>query len=134
MARQQKSKAGRKLVSVPNATYDRLARLQTDLEALSGRNVTLGDVIERGMLCLEDAAARRAWLSPAEQEDVLKERVRTAVIANVIRLRDEVPDLGIEAVEYDKDNDAIIVGVRDRVEPVALYPDAPTLWRRPAAH
>ena len=133
MAR-QKPKAGRKLVSVPNATYNRLAKLQKDLRALTGRNVTLGDVIERGMLCLDDAAARQAWLSPVEQEGVLKERVRTAVIANVIRLRDEVPDLGIEAIEYDKEHDAIIVAVRDRVEPVALYPDAPTLWRRPVEH
>ena len=130
----RKAESGRRMVGVPTAIYDRLAKLQKDLQALSGRNVTLGDVIERGMLCLEDAAARQAWLSPVEQEGVLKERVRTAVIANVIMLREQVPDLGIGEVKYDEENDAIILTIRDHDDVVALYPDAPTLWRRPVEH
>ena len=63
----QEPKTGRKLVSVPKDTFTRVEKLQTDLQAISGKNVTLGDVIERGVLCLEDAHGRQAWLSPIEQ-------------------------------------------------------------------
>ena len=96
-----KRKTGRKLVSVPNETYDALAQLQRELAAVTGQRVTIGDVVARGAQCLCDAHAGQTWLTPAEQEAPLRERVRTAVMSNLIALREQVPELGIGEIEYD---------------------------------
>lgn len=130
----RKAQPGRKLVSVPTQTYDALAQLQRELSAVTGQRVTIGDVVARGVECLCDAHARQAWLSPAEQEAPLRERVRTAVLSNLIALREMVPGLGLGEVRYDPEHDAILVSVVGEDEPVPLYPDSPTAWaarRRP---
>ncbi len=130
----RKAQAGRKLVSVPNETYDALAQLQRELAAVTGQRVTIGDVVARGAQCLCDAHAGQTWLTPAEQEAPLRERVRTAVMSNLIALREMVPGIGIGEIGYDPDNDAVLVNVAGEDEPVPLYPDSPTAWaarRRP---
>ena len=130
----QKTQAGRKLVSVPIGTYKAIEQLQRELSALSGKRFTIGDVVARGAQCLLDAAARQAWLSPAEQEEPLRERVRTAVMSNLIALRELVPGIGIGEIGYDAEHDAVLVSVEGEDEPVPLYPDSPTAWearRRP---
>ena len=60
----RKAQAGRKLVSVPNETYDALAQLQRELAAVTGQRVTIGDVVARGAQCLCDAHAGQTWLTP----------------------------------------------------------------------
>ena len=124
----RKAQAGRKLVSLPTKTYEAIERLQRELSAVSGKRFTIGDVVARGAQCLLDAASRHAWLSPAEQAEPLRERVRTAVIANLISLREQVPGIGIGEIQYDKENDAVLVNIEGEAEPVPLYPDSPTVW------
>lgn len=129
-----KAQANRKLVSVPTETYKAIEQLQREMSAVTGQRMTIGDVVARGAQCLTDAHARQAWLSPAEQEAPLRQRVRTAVMSNLIALREMVPTLGIGEVGYDKENDAILVTVAGENEPVPLYPDSPGAWaarRRP---
>ena len=124
----------RRLVSVPIETFKAIQQLQRELAAVMGRRATIGDVVARGAQCLCDAHAGQAWLSPAEQEGLLRERVRTAVISNLIALREMVPGIGIGEIGYDPDNDAVLVNVAGEDEPVPLYPDSPTAWaarRRP---
>ena len=124
----------RRLVSVPIETFKAIQQLQRELAAVTGQRVTIGDVVARGAQCLCDAHAGQAWLSPAEQEAPLRERVRTAVISNLIALREMVPGIGIGEIGYDPDNDAVLVNVAGEDEPVPLYPDSPTVWaarRRP---
>ena len=130
----QKPQANRKLVSLPTKTYEAIERLQRELSAVSGKRFTVGDVVARGAQCLLDAASRHAWLSPAEQEEPLRERVRTAVISNLIALRELVPGIGLGEIAYDAEHDAVLVTVEGEDEPVPLYPDSPTAWaakRRP---
>ena len=122
----------RKLVSVPTDVAVRLERLRADLQAM-GIDVTLGGVIERGMSCLEDAHRRHAWLSPAEQAEPLKQRVREAVVANIIALREQAPESGIIKVHYDQHNDLLLVDIEGRDEPIGLYPDSPHNWQPPAS-
>ena len=110
----RKVQANRKLVSVPTETYQAVEQLQRELAAVTGQRVTIGDVIARGAQCLCDAHARQAWLSPAEQEAPLRERVRTAVMSNLIALREMVPTLGIGEIGYDDKNDAVLVTVAGR--------------------
>ena len=124
----------RRLVSVPIETFKAIQQLQRELAAITGQRVTIGQVVERGAECLLDAASRQAWLSPSEQEEPLRERVRTAVMSNLIALRELVPGIGIGEIGYDPDNDAVLVNVAGEDEPVPLYPDSPTAWaarRRP---
>ena len=118
----------RRLVSVPIETFKAIQQLQRELSAVSGKRFTIGDVVARGAQCLLDAASRHAWLSPAEQAEPLRERVRTAVIANLISLREQVPGIGIGEIQYDKENDAVLVNIEGEAEPVPLYPDSPTAW------
>ena len=130
----RKAQAGRKLVSLPIKTYEAIERLQRELSALSGRRFTVGDVVARGAQCLCDAHAGQTWLTPAEQEAPLRERVRTAVMSNLIALREMVPGIGIGEIGYDAEHDAVLVTVEGEDEPVPLYPDSPTAWaarRRP---
>ena len=124
----QKPQANRKLVSLPTKTYEAIERLQRELSAVSGKRFTVGDVVARGAQCLLDAASRQAWLSPAEQVEPLRERVRTAVMTNLIALREQVPELGIGEIQYDGKNDAVLVNIEGQAEPVPLYPDVPTAW------
>ena len=124
----RRAQAGRKLVSLPIKTYEAIEQLQRELSALSGRRFSIGDVVARGAQCLLDAAAKQAWLSPSEQVEPLRERVRTAVMSNLIALREQVPELGIGEIEYDGKNDAVLVNIEGQAEPVPLYPDAPTAW------
>ena len=134
MMAKQKAQAGRMMVSVPTKTYAAIERLQRELSVLSGKRFTIGDVVARGAQCLLDAASRNAWLSPSEQEEPLRERVRTAVIANIIALRESAPGIGIGEIGYDAEHDAVLVTVAGEDEPVPLYPDSPTVWaarRRP---
>ena len=56
----RKAQAGRKLVSLPNKTYETVERLQRELSAVSGKRFTIGDVVARGAQCLLDAASRHA--------------------------------------------------------------------------
>ena len=124
----------RRLVSVPIETFEAIQQLQRELAAVTGQRVTIGDVVARGAQCLCDAHAGQTWLTPAEQEAPLRERVRTAVISNLIALREMVPGIGIGEIGYDPDNDAVLVNVAGEDEPVPLYPDSPTAWaarRRP---
>ena len=124
----------RRLVSVPIETFKAIQQLQRELAAVTGQRVTIGDVVARGAQCLCDAHAGQTWLTPAEQEAPLRERVRTAVISNLIALREMVPGIGIGEIGYDPDNDAVLVNVAGEDEPVPLYPDSPTAWaarRRP---
>ena len=124
----------RRLVSVPIETFKAIERLQRELSAVSGKRFTVGDVVARGAQCLCDAHAGQAWLSPAEQEEPLRERVRTAVMSNLIALRELVPGIGIGEIGYDAEHDAVLVTVEGEDEPVPLYPDSPTAWaarRRP---
>ena len=79
-----------------------------------------------GTQCLLDAASRQAWLSPAEQVEPLRERVRTAVIASLIALREQVPRIGIGEIQYDKENDAVLVSIEAKM---SRYRS--TLTRRP---
>ena len=130
----QKTQTGRKLVSVPIKTYEAIEQLQRELSTLSGERFTIGDVVARGAQCLLDAASRHAWLSPAEQAEPLRERVRTAVMSNLIALRELVPGTGIGEIGYDAEHDVVLVTVEGEAEPVPLYPDSPTAWaarRRP---
>ena len=130
----RKAQPGRKLVSVPKETYEALAQLQRELAAFTGERITIGDVVARGTQCLCDAHARQAWLSAAEQEAPLRDRVRTAVMSNLIALRQMVPGIGIGEIGYDAEHDAVLVTVEGEDEPVPLYPDSPTAWaarRRP---
>lgn len=130
----RKAQAGRKMVSVPTETYEALTQLRNELSAFHGKSLSIGDVVRRGTMCLSDAHARRAWLSPAEQEEPLRDRVRTAVMSNLVVLRDRVPGLGIGEIGYDPENDAVLVTVEGEDEPVPLYSDTPTNWaarRRP---
>ena len=124
----RKTRAGRKLVSVPVDTYEAIVQLQRELSTLSGKPFSIGDVVARGAQCLLDAASRQAWLSPAEQAEPLRVRVRTAVMSSLIALREMAPGLGIGEVLYDQKNDAVLVVVDGEDEPVPLYPDAPTAW------
>ena len=131
---ERKAQAGRKLVSLPIKTYEAIEQLQRELSAVSGKRFTIGDVIARGAQCLCDAHAGQAWLSPAEQEEPQRERVRTAVISNFIALRELVPGIGIGEIGYDAEHDAVLVAIDGEDEPVPLYPDSPTAWaarRRP---
>ena len=124
----------RRLVSVPIETFKAIQQLQRELSAVTGKRFSIGAVVARGAQCLLDAASRHAWLSPAEQEELLRERVRTTVIANLIALREQVPGIGIGEIQYDKENDAVLVNIEGEAEPVPLYPDSPTAWaarRRP---
>ena len=124
----------RRLVSVPIETFKAIQQLQRELAAVTGQRLTIGDVVARGAQCLCDAHAGQAWLSPAEQEAPLRDRVRTAVMSNLIALRQMVPGLGIGEIGYDAENDAILVTVTGEDEAVMLYPDSPTAWaarRRP---
>ena len=124
----------RRLVSVPIETFKAIQQLQRELSAVSGKRFTVGDVVARGAQCLLDAASRHAWLSPAEQEEPLRERVRTAVMSNLIALRELVPGIGIGEIGYDAEHDAVLVTVEGEDDPVPLYPDSPTAWaarRRP---
>ena len=124
----------RRLVSVPMETFKAVQQLQRELYAVTGKRFTIGDVVARGAQCLLDAASRHAWLSPAEQEELLRDRVRTTVMANLIALREQVPGIGIGEIQYDKENDAVLVNMEGEAEPVPLYPDLPTAWaarRRP---
>ena len=124
----------RRLVSVPIETFKAIQQLQRELSAVSGKRFTVGDVVARGAQCLLDAASRHAWLSPAEQEEPLRERVRTAVMSNLIALRELVPGIGIGEIGYDAEHDAVLVTVEGEDDPVPLYPDSPTVWaarRRP---
>ena len=124
----RKAQAGRKLVSLPIKTYEAIERLQRELSALSGKRFTVGDVVARGAQCLCDAHAGQTWLTPAEQEAPLRERVRTAVMSNLIALREMVPGIGIGEIGYDAEHDAVLVTVEGEDEPVPLYPDSPTAW------
>ena len=124
----RKAQTNRKLVSVPIKTYEAIEQLQRELTAVSGKRFTIGDVVARGAQCLLDAASRHAWLSPSEQAEPLRERVRTAVMANLIALREQVPGIGIGEIQYDKENDAVLVNIEGKDEPVPLYPDSPTAW------
>ena len=124
----------RRLVSVPIETFKAIQQLQRELAAVTGQRVTIGDVVARGAQCLCDAHAGQAWLSPAEQKEPLRERVRTAVMSNLIALRELVPGIGIGEIGYDAEHDAVLVTVEGEDEPVPLYPDSPTAWaarRRP---
>ena len=124
----------RRLVSVPIETFKAIQQLQRELAAVTGQRVTIGDVVARGAQCLCDAHAGQAWLSPAEQEEPLRERVRTAVMSNLIALRELVPGIGIGEIGYDAEHDAVLVAVEGEDDPVPLYPDSPTAWaatRRP---
>ena len=118
----------RRLVSVPMETFKAIQQLQRELYAVTGKRFTIGDVVARGAQCLLDAASRHAWLSPAEQEELLRDRVRTTVMANLIALREQVPGIGIGEIQYDKENDAVLVNIEGEAEPVPLYPDSPTAW------
>ena len=124
----RKAQTNRKLVSVPIKTYEAIEQLQRELTAVSGKRFTIGDVVARGAQCLLDAAAKQAWLSPAEQAEPLRERVRTAVMSNLIALREQVPGLGIGEIQYDGKNDAVLVNIEGQAEPIPLYPDSPTAW------
>ena len=124
----RKAQAGRKLVSLPIKTYEAIEQLQRELSMVSGKPFTIGDVIARGAQCLLDAASRHAWLSPAEQAEPLRDRVRTAVMANLIALREQAPGIGIGEIQYDEKNDSVLVNIEGQAEPVPLYPDSPTAW------
>ena len=117
---------------MPTDVAVRLERMRADFMAM-GVNITLGGVIERGMSCLEDAHGRHAWLSPAEQAEPLKRRVREAVVANIVALREQVPESGIGKVIYDQRNDLLLVDIEGRDEPIGLYPDSPHNWQPPAS-
>ena len=124
----------RRLVSVPMETFKAVQQLQRELYAVTGKRFTIGDVVARGAQCLLDAASRHAWLSPAEQEELLRDRVRTTVMANLICVARAGAGIGIGEIQYDKENDAVLVNMEGEAEPVPLYPDLPTAWaarRRP---
>ena len=127
-------RSDRRLVSVPIETFKAILQLQRELAAVTGQRVTIGDVVARGAQCLCDAHAGQRWLTPGEQEAPLRERVRTAVMSNLIALREMVPGIGIGEIAYDAEHDAVLVTAEGVDEPVPLYPDSPTAWaarRRP---
>ena len=121
----------RKLVSLPREVASKLARLKGELESMSGRTLSLGAVIERAVDSLLDRHSEGAWLSPAEMREPLKRRVREAVVANVIAMRDQAPELGLGEIRYDAEKDALLLEIAGRSAPVGLYPDSPHLWTPP---
>lgn len=131
MAKAKREKRGRRVIGVHEAAYHRLAALKSELEAMSGRPVSLGDALERAVESLEAAHAGQAWLSPAEQAEPLRQRVREAVVGNLVLLRAQCPQLGIGAIKYDAPHDLLLVEVDGSDAPIGLCPDSPKAGWQP---
>ena len=79
----------RRLVSVPIETFKAIQQLQRELSAVSGKRFTVGDVVARGAQCLLDAASPACVaFAGRTRRKPLRERVRTAVMSNLIALRE----------------------------------------------
>ena len=114
------------------ADYNRARELRDELAGLSGRPVTLADVIGRGLECLADAHKRKAWLSPAEAAPVLQLRHRDAVefaMRGTAAWQRENPGARILAITFDAPHRKVFIHSADGKErnPVAEMEITPLL-------
>ena len=127
MARQD-----RKLVSLRRDIWRLLDLMRIVLEDKFGRNLTIGEVVERSLLCLADAHKRGAWLSPAEAAPVFLQRHRDAVecaMRGTAAWQRENPTALILAITFDAPHQKVFIHAVDCKErnPVAEMEITPLL-------
>ena len=110
----------RRVVSVPDKTYAEIGRLKAQLESVSGRRLSLADVIDRGLEYLADAHSRGAWLSPREAAPLLDQRHRQEIFNVVVQLVPRInPKLTVAAVAFDPPRHKLNVQFLER-DPIAI--------------
>ena len=73
-------------VMVATDTHSKIKALASRLTAKNRRQVTIREVMDRAVTCLEDANAGGAWLSPQESWELMRERVQRSITATVIQV------------------------------------------------
>ena len=64
-----------KPVQLRHETFAKAKRIKDRLSERSGLNISMANIVERALTCLEDAHDRGAWLSPKEAAVMMEERV-----------------------------------------------------------
>ena len=115
----------RRQISLRTSVWERASRLRDALAAASGRKVTISDTIDKGLGCLEDAAARGAWMSPKEAAPVLEDRLRKEIVSVLAQfIARTMQDRELRGVTFDNSSPgagiALYVHLDDSAVPLFL--------------
>ena len=111
----------RRQVSLRLATWQKAAELRDPLAERSGRRVTIGDTIDRGLDCLADAHERGAWLSPREAAPILERRLQDQIASALAQfVARAMPDRSLAGITIDRKRRTAVVLLEDVDEPIRL--------------
>ena len=111
----------RRQVSLRLATWQKAAELRDSLAERSGRRVTIGDTIDRGLDCLADAHERGAWLSPREAAPILERRLQDQIASALAQfVARAMPDRSLAGIMIDRKRRTAVVLLEDVDEPIRL--------------
>ena len=92
----------------PIEAYDKAAVLRLELVQMLNQRVTLGQVVDRALDCLDDAHRRGAWLSPREAAPILDQRHETDVVNVVGQLLIGL-DVPFDGISVDRERRIVTV-------------------------
>ena len=121
------AKRDRRMVAVPLSVWTKASKIRDDLIARAGRNVTIAEVMSRGLDCLSDSHARGAWLSPKEAAPLLEERHRQSVMSAIAQVIARfAPDAELKGIVFDPENERILIHT-EGAPPIAVLAGTPLL-------
>lgn len=88
------------MVALPPRVYEHLQKLRGELSQKTGREVGVGETVARALQCLEDAHGRGTWLSPAEMEPIMAQRVRHHLAAVLAQVIPQIAGVDLEKVGF----------------------------------
>lgn len=113
----------RRQVSLQIETWQKAVQLRDALAQKSGRRVSIGDIVHRGLECLQDAHERGAWLSPAEAAPVMEQRLRDRIASALAQfVARAMPDKRLVRIVVYPPGDTMDVVLEDASIPVLLGP------------
>ena len=101
-------------VNIKPVTYQHLSRLKEDIKKASGLNPSLGQVVARALVCLDDAQRGQAWLSPKEAAPQFEERHQREVTSLIAQLIARIlPERSLQGVDFDRGKNTVSVTLSD---------------------
>ena len=115
---------GRRQVSLRIADFEKAIALRDEITEKSGRKVTISDTVARALLCLQDAHARGAWLSPQEAAPILEQRHQDQVASALAQfIARACPEKRLKGIAFDSANGMLSVTF-DQGDPIDLWTGA----------
>ena len=109
------------MVSLPTPVYEEARQTRDEIEQKLRRKVTMGEVILRGIECLQDAHYRGAWLSPLEAAPILKQRINDAVVKTLGQfIIQAMPETRLIDLKVDQETEIMTVAMEGKA-PQRLY-------------